>query len=51
MTMNELVDEMLSNLNSIDFDYYRSEFGYSEWEAIRRTKLETHEGWAKKESM
>lgn len=48
MTMNELVDEMLANLNSIDFDYYRSEFGYSEWETIRRVKLETHEGWAKK---
>ena len=47
MTMSDLQKAMLKELNDIDFDYYKSEFGYSEWQTILKTKLSVYSGWCK----
>lgn len=47
MTMNELERVMLNELNELDFDYYKNEFGYNEWQSIVQKKLNTYSGWIK----
>ena len=50
MTMEELQKELLKELNSIDFDYYKSEFGWDEWKTIYETELKTCHGWHKEKT-
>lgn len=47
MTMDELEKAMIDELNRLNFDYYKSEFGYSEWKTIQKVKLSTCSGWRK----
>lgn len=44
MTIDDVEQEMLEDLNSIDFDYYKRTFNKNEWQTIKWIRIDSWHG-------
>ncbi len=42
--MDEVIERLKRFLNNQNFEYYQKVFGYSKWETIKKTLLDTYYG-------